>query len=460
MQPFIILHSNDIHGRIEGLARITTLVEQVRREHPTIPVLYFDIGDIEENSVRLSNLTKGVAMYRLLSSSGCDAEVIGNGGILRYGYHVLPEYADVARYPLLLANMFLPDGQRVPGVQPTALLTVGSLKLGLIGMTSDVMGAYQGFGVEMPPDLPTIKACAAQLRSEGAAVVTLLSHLGLDTDRALATDLQDDLSLIIGAHSHHLLPDGERVGRILIAQAGEYAQNLGRLDLAWDGTQLLVQGVSIIPVTEDIPPSPRILDEVATIEAETEHFLQDVIGELAEPLDYASDRECGTVNLMADMLREHMGAEVAIITAGVSFIGPLPAGPLRRVTLWDVCNSPANPGIVPLTGTQLLAMVQRGLDPTFAQERPRPMRGLARGLMHLSGARMHHGQLLIGEQPLEPERIYQVAGSDWELEQFGEYADPKWNLQPRFDIPIILREALELYLAKHSPIKVEMGRLG
>ncbi len=30
MQSLIILHSNDIHGRIEGLARIATLVEQVR----------------------------------------------------------------------------------------------------------------------------------------------------------------------------------------------------------------------------------------------------------------------------------------------------------------------------------------------------------------------------------------------------------------------------------------------
>ncbi len=72
MQPLIILHTNDIHGRVEGLARIATLVEQIRIENPAIPVLYFDTGDIEENSIRLSNLTKGVAMYRLLNAAGCD----------------------------------------------------------------------------------------------------------------------------------------------------------------------------------------------------------------------------------------------------------------------------------------------------------------------------------------------------------------------------------------------------
>lgn len=460
MQPFIILHTNDIHGRIEGLARITTLVEQTRQNNPDTPVLYFDIGDIEENSVRISNLTKGTAMYRLLSASGCDAEVIGNGGILRYGYQVLPDYAKVARYPLLLANMFTTDGQLVPGVQPTAMLEVGSLKLGLIGMTSDVFGAYQSFGLHMPSDLPVIRECAAQLRQDGADAVILLSHLGYDVDRALAADLQDDIAFIIGAHSHHLLQEGEKVGRILIAQAGEYAQNMGRLDLTWDGTQLLVQSASIIPVTEDIPLSPRILDEVAIIEAETERYLQDVIGELAEPLDHAVDRECGTANLMADMLREHMGAEIGIITACAAFTGPLPAGQLKRVTLWDVCNSPANPGIVPMTGTQLLAIVQRGLDREFAKDRPRPFRGQPRGLMHLSGAQMRNGQLFVGDQPVEPDRTYQVAGSDWELEDYGGYTDPEWKLEPHFDLPTILREALEMYLARHSPIRVEMGRLG
>lgn len=64
MQPFIILHTNDIHGRIEGLARIATLVERIRTENPEVPVLFFDIGDIEETSRRLSNLSKGAAMHK------------------------------------------------------------------------------------------------------------------------------------------------------------------------------------------------------------------------------------------------------------------------------------------------------------------------------------------------------------------------------------------------------------
>jgi 2',3'-cyclic-nucleotide 2'-phosphodiesterase (5'-nucleotidase family) len=356
--------------------------------------------------------------------------------------------------------MYMPDGKLVPGVQATALLQVGSFKLGLIGVTSDVDGAYEDFfNVSMPPVLPLVQEHAVRLRESGADLVILLSHLGLAVDRELASHLQHDIPLIIGAHSHHLMPEGEWVGDVFIAQAGEYAQHLGRLDLIWDGVQLKVQRVATLTVTEAIPPAPRILDEVGIIEAEAEQYLQGIIGELVEPLDYASDRECGAVNLMADMLRERMHADVAVITAGAAFTGPLPAGPLRRMTLWDVCTSPGNPGVVTMTGTQLLSVVRRGLDPDFAKDCPRPMRGQQRGFIHLSGARIHDGQLLVHDQPVEPGHEYRVAGSDWELEAYGGYVDPAWGLRPHFDAPTILREALEEYLLAHRSIQVEMGRI-
>ncbi|HJT58519.1 MAG TPA: bifunctional UDP-sugar hydrolase/5'-nucleotidase, partial [Ktedonobacteraceae bacterium] len=366
MQSFIILHSNDIHGRVEGLARIATLVEQIRAENPDVPVLFIDTGDIEETSSRLSNLTKGAAMHRLLSLAGCDVVTVGNGGIMRYGYEVLQDYAAVARYPQVLTNLRMPDGSPLPGVQLTAILQVGNLRLGMIGITADVVdgvSVYDAyFGLQALPAVEVIRELAAELRQKGADAVILLSHMGLDIDRKLAIELQEDIPIIIGAHSHHLLPEGERVGRLLIVQAGNYAEYLGRLDIVWDDEQLVVEHVNVLPITDEIEPASRILAETKVIETEIEHFLDQVVGELAVPLDFATDRECGVANLMADMLREHMAADVALITASVAFTGPLPAGPLRRGTLWDVCSSSANPGIVTMTGTQLKTMLERGLD--------------------------------------------------------------------------------------------------
>lgn len=455
----IILHSNDIHGRIEGLARIATLVDQIRAEHAGEPILYVDLGDIEEPTQRLSSLTKGVAMHRLLSVAGCEVAAVGNGGPMRYGPQVLPEYAAAARYPLLLANLRQPDGAVVPGVRPSMLLEIGGVRLGLIGVTADMGGIYDGFGVRTPPVAPLVRELAAGLRREGADAVILLSHLGLPEDRALAGELQQEVRVILGGHTHDLLPEGERVGEVLIAQAGQYAEHLGRVDLDWGGARLVATRASVLSVTDAIPPATRVLDEARVIEGEVTQFLNAVVGELELPLDFATYRECGMGDLAADVLRERLDADLAVVAAAQAFTGPLPAGPLTRSRLWDVCSSTANPGVVEMTGAHLLAVLRRGLEPTFAAERPRALRGLERGLLHLAGASIHDGGLYIGERAVEPERTYRVAATDWELEPYGGYVEAEWALRPRYDMPTIMREAVEEYLALHRPARVALGRM-
>ena len=455
----ILLHTNDIHGNVGGLARIATLVEQTRREEEGAQVLYLDAGDVEEPTSRLSNLTKGTAMHRLLSMAGCDAAVVGNGAWIRYGPQVVRDHAAKARYPLLLANLRTAQGNPVPGAQPATRLQAGSLRLGVIGVSTDMREFSGSFGVSALPILPLVRELTTSLRQDGADMVVLLSHMGLPADRELAAGLQDDVIAIIGGHSHDLLPEGERVGRVLVAQAGRHAEHLGRVEIARTGDDWVATRASVIPVESAVQPSLAVLAEVRVIEAECRGFMDEVIGELAETLDFAADRECGVADWMADVLRERMGAEVAVVAAGQAFSGPLPAGPLRRETLWNVCSSTANPALVILTGAQLAALVARGLDPEFAATTAPALRGSPRGLLHISGAIVRRGQLLIDGTPVDPDRPYQVAGTDWEFEPYGGYADPAWELRPQYDLPTIMREALEDHLATQSPVHVRLGRL-
>jgi 2',3'-cyclic-nucleotide 2'-phosphodiesterase (5'-nucleotidase family) len=455
----IILHVNDIHGRVEGIARIASLVEQARRDEGDTPVLLFDAGDVEEPSSRVSNITKGSAMHRLLGAAGCDAAVVGNGAWLRYGPEVVRDHASAARYPILAANLRMANGSLIPGAQAAVLLEAGPARLGVIGVTGDMDAFSGGFGLTAVPALPLIRELAAALRQDGADAVVLLSHMGLPADRKLAAGLQEDVIVVIGGHTHDLLPEGERVGRVLVAQAGRYAEHLGRVELAWTRDAWVALQASVIPVEPPVVPSPAVLAQARAIEAECEAFLDEVIGELAQALDFATDRECGVGDMMADVLRGRMGAEVAIVAAGQAFSGPLPAGPLRRGTLWDVCSSTANPALVPMTGAQLAALVAKGLDPVFAAATTHQLRGSPRGLLHVSGATVRDGHLLIDGEAVDRDRLYQVAGTDWELEPYGGYADRSWELHPRYDLPTILREALEEYLAIHRPVKVRLGRL-
>ncbi len=142
-------------------------------------MLYLDAGDIEETTVRVSNLTKGVAMHRILTAAGCDVATVGNGAWLRYGMQVITEQADTAGYPLLLANL-----APVEGVQPSVLLRAGEWQIGVIGITDPFLRFLGGFdfGIESLEPLPLVRELARELRTRGAELVVLLSHVGYENE--------------------------------------------------------------------------------------------------------------------------------------------------------------------------------------------------------------------------------------------------------------------------------------
>lgn len=412
-----LLHTNDIHGRQERIGQIATLV-QAEKASADHPVIYLDGGDVEETSNRLSSITKGAAMHGLLSKAGCDAATVGNGGWQRYGPHVLTAYAQVAAYPLLLANF-----EPAFGTVPSVLLG----EVGVFGLTDAFRDEFDDidWGWEPLDELQTAREIARELRAAGATLVVLLSHLGLDTprapwdDRRLAAELQDDVDLIVGAHSHDLLPHGVRVGRILIAQAGSFGEHIGRIEI--DGDSLVA---TVEPVPAETVEHAAVVREAELIEAEASEMLAETIGHLDAPLD---------ARWIAEMLRRRMGADVGLFSTGQT-LGIVPSGPITRGALWAATDSPANPGVTVMSGEQLADVIRIGNDPEFVRETPNPLRGRARGSLEVSG---------LGPGPIDPSREFRVAGSDWELEPYGGYVRAEWNLRKRFDFAVIVREAIE-----------------
>lgn len=420
-----ILHTNDIHGRVVGLARAATHVARIRAETPH-PVLYLDAGDVEETTNRLSNITKGAAMHRLLSAAGCDAATVGNAAWLRYGPQVIADHARVARYPLLLANL-----KPVEGVHDSVLLG----RVGVIGITAsfeDLFGGSISFGVEALPEIPLVRELARDLRSRGAELVVVLSHLGYEVgeaaidDKRLARELDGEIDVVICAHSHHLLPHGDRIGGVVLASAGEYAQHLGRIDI--DGEYI---DAGVVPVGEETPPHPDVVAEAARIEPEVEAFLGETLGEVEAPLDGA---------WIAQMLRDRASADVGLAVAGQILSGPpLPPGPVVRGALWDVCDTSANPGVATISGERLRRMVEIGRSRAWTEERRRPLRGRAHERLHVTG-------IDVGQ--IDPGRDYVVGATDYELEPYGGLVERDWNLRARYDFPTIVREAIEEHLRR------------
>lgn len=460
MHRIILLHTNDIHGRSEGLAGVVTLVNQIRTDNPDSTVLYMDAGDIEDTSNRLSNLTKGRSMHNLLSIAEPAVAAVGNGSILRYGWQVLQQHGEAVGCPLVLSNLQTPDGEQIPGSVPTTMLDIDGFQLGVIGLTAQVSLYQRFFDLQMPDTVRTVRRYYDDLIETGANAVMILSHCGLDEDRNIAEKLQGRILLIIGAHSHDLLPEGEQIGDVLIAQAGNYAEHLGRIDLVIEDEEISIEKASVIPVPEDLSPDPRLAQIESEIDAEMNIYLGEVIGNLVDELDWSETSECGVGNLAADALRDRFDADVGVMVASAGFNSGLPAGDVSRKKLWEVCDSSGNPGMVEMTGEQVAIFIETGLSPDLAADRPHSLRGRARGYMHLSGASVQDNNVHIENHPIEPHKIYKVAGSDFELMPNFGYTQSEWNLDFDFEVPTIIREVVEDYFAKqNAPLQIKNGRI-
>ncbi len=462
-----ILHTNDIHSHLEAMARLSAFAKGLRRklEEEGRRVLFFDAGDAADQRVQFTGVTKGKAFPRILAAMGIDLQTLGNAISVTYGPQAAGEMAMRSDFPVLAAQFFDGDTPLVEGFRPYALFPLNDrVKLGVVGLTVHIPRLYQLFGLKTPHFLDAARRWVTAVASGGARPVVILSHLGLREDIQLAEHVPG-IDLIIGGHSHSELPEGQWANGVLIAQAGDYARLLGRVDLEIDTETgaVLAKSAELLPVPEDTPPDPEIEQAVREAEAEAATALSHPIAVLTEELELDHFGECAVASLGADALRERMGAEVGLLCSGLFHKG-LPAG---AVTLGDLnaCTfSTANPQLSRVRGEQLLAALERGVDPELVGSTYKAFRGSPVGWPAVSGMVVEYDpgasprvrRVFVNGEPLELQRLYTVAHTDAEVitETFPVgYLILEENQVVRVEVPTILREAIEDYLVAHQPAR-------
>jgi len=162
-----------LHGRVEQLLRIATLVRRIRNEVEGSGghCLFLDAGDAEDTSNLESSLTKGSAIEAILRGAGCDYVALGNAIPLRYGPESIENLANHFGKPLLCGNLFDQRGNIIKGLAPYAIKTFGNLTVGLIGLT-DPMEVYKTvFKLDAKDPEEVFPGLIKQVRSQGARFV-------------------------------------------------------------------------------------------------------------------------------------------------------------------------------------------------------------------------------------------------------------------------------------------------
>ena len=402
-------------GKRGGMARLATLVKELRAKNPN--TLFLLGGDFLSPSV-LSTYLKGRQMIAVLDAIGMDAVTFGNHEF-DFGPGVLVERMRESRFAWISSNVRDPrTGGALGGAQHDRIVTLDGIRVGLLGLTLPETAHTAVGGRDVIFDDP-IRAgvdTANALRRRGAQVVIALTHQDMDADRELGDKAAIDV--IVGGHEHE--PLVAETARAIVTKAGSDARYLVQIDL-WvtrDG-RLVERSWTFHEVSARFSPDPAIEKLVARYTAEFERELAGPVGRTDVALDarrqILRSQETGVGNFIADVMREALGADVAVMNGGgIRGDRIFPPGPLIRRDVYTLVPFSNAVLKMELTGLALRQMLEHGLAQAD---------NLGGGFLQISGAQVGYDgrrpagnriiSLEVGGKGVDPNARYSVATIDF-----------------------------------------------
>jgi len=294
-KKIIILHTNDLHSRLNGFSpesayspliadndkttggfsRIAAILKTEKNTSPGI-TLTIDAGDFLEGTLFHALEAKTGFQLPLMKKMGYDLVCLGN-----HEFDLGPEkLAEIISQSskrgeipaILLGNAVFNEND--PGDDALEeLYPANSVSRKLIidrdGLRIGVFSLLGNDAVDVSPLAKPVKfskqfafarEMVKELKQEECDIIICVSHSGVSKDEngrwggddvELAESVKG-IDVIISGHTHTKLGKPIVINGIPIVQTGEYGQNVGRLALTWSNGKLKIDDYSLIPVDDHI----------------------------------------------------------------------------------------------------------------------------------------------------------------------------------------------------------------
>lgn len=340
-----ILHSNDIHGDflaeikegkgklLGGLALLSGYINKVRAEEEN--VLYVVSGDMVQGSL-IDAEYKGISTMEIMNYLSPDVAALGNHEF-DYGLPHLLFLEKMANFPIVNANLYIKNYHKRL-MRPHHIIKKAGLDILFTGIiTEKVMDTLKldpliGSFVTLEEASQEVgKICDAYKRDD-IDLTVLLTHIGYDSDVALAKLLnpQWGVDVIIGGHSHTFLEKPTKENNVLIVQAGNGTDQIGRFDLTIDDDTNSVVDYQwkLLPINNSLcTPDYKLEQFIDSLKSDVDKKYSVVVTHFQKELTHPK-RETETTlgDLVADIFAESTQAEVMLVGSGsirVNTLGPV-----------------------------------------------------------------------------------------------------------------------------------------
>jgi 2',3'-cyclic-nucleotide 2'-phosphodiesterase (5'-nucleotidase family) len=468
-----ILHLNDTHGFIlpqidksvdmktpvGGAAYLAFMIEEQRAANPK-GTLLLSSGDMFQGTP-ISNVFRGKPILDIMNYLRFDAMALGNHEF-DWGQKTLIDLASDAQFPFLSANLFGLNGRTPAWLKPYVILRRSGLRIAVIGITTPETSYttkpdnVRGLIFTDPDGI--LPGLIRQVRKD-ADLIILLTHLGLDDDKALAAKVSG-IDAIVGGHSHTAINKPVMVNNTIIVQAKCYGQYLGILKLKIDSASKKIISFNHRGILKKTlsGPDESFDPEVACMVDKYNDLIKGefskVIGETRTDLFRNPRGESNLGNLVCDAMREAAGSQIAFQNSG-GIRANIPQGKITLEQVFTVLPFDNDIIGMDLTGEQIRAILEQNVSREY-------------GILQVSGLKVVYDpnrsigfrvvEAKVGDHILDPAKVYRVAINDF-LASGGD----RFNLFKQGRNVVYagaVRDAFKDYLKAHSPVHPELeGRI-
>ncbi|MET7859088.1 5'-nucleotidase C-terminal domain-containing protein [Streptomyces sp. NPDC005318] len=340
---FTVMGTTDLHGNVfnwdyftdkefddkahndVGLAKISTLVEQVRAEKGRHNTLMIDAGDTIQGTqlsyyyAKIDPITakRGPVhpMAQAMNAIGYDAAALGNHEF-NYGIPVLRKFEEQCDFPLLGANAL--DAKTLqPAFAPYVIKRMRTphgpdVKVGILGLTNPGIAIWDKANVSGKMVFPGLEEQAAKfvprLRSMGADVVIVAAHSGnsgtssygdqipyVENAAGLVAEQVPGIDAILVGHAHLEIPEyfveNKQTGKkVVLSEPLKWGQRLTlfNFDLVWEkGCWVVEKAGSQVLNSNTVAEDPEITGLLADEHKKVVAYVNQVIGTSASAMTTA-----------------------------------------------------------------------------------------------------------------------------------------------------------------------------
>lgn len=331
---FSVMGTTDLHGNVfnwdyftdkefddkahndVGLAKISTLVEQIRKEKGRHNTLMIDAGDTIQGTqlsyyyAKVDPITAKHGpvhpMAQAMNAIGYHAAALGNHEF-NYGIPVLRKFEEQCRFPLLGANAL--DAKTLkPAFRPYVIKRLCTphgrdVRVAILGLTNPGIAIWDKANVSGKMVFPGLEEQAAKwvpkLRSMGADVVIVAAHSGssgtssygdqlpyIENAAALVAQQVPGIDAILVGHAHTEIPEyrvaNKQTGKeVVLSEPLKWGQRLTvfDFDLVWEKGRWTVEksGAKVLN-SNTAAEDPKIVRMLSDEHKKVVAYVNQVIG--------------------------------------------------------------------------------------------------------------------------------------------------------------------------------------